>query len=160
MQKWINDLSDLLKSIERDRPKVREFRRSFEAGKKQQRLYPVLENIYNECKEDPISLNNKGYILTLGLKSVTLRDVPLDRILQLFSNWDPTLYRAPELANGGPISINMMKQLLKHMDDPRMQSALDQIPIEQLENADNTFSDPKARELADKIVQRIKGRKV
>lgn len=167
--RWISDFSQLLKLLEKDSQRVHEFRRSFEAGKKQKQVYPQLENIYNQCKDhlDDLDMffNEKQFTVTLGLKSIILKsssDLLKDRLVQLFSNWDPSLWTPVEDSQRSMISAKKMKQIMEHlstMSDYRLSQTLSRLPQDQLSQLtvpDEMFSNPKTKLMAQQLADRIK----
>jgi len=172
-ERWISDLSELLKRIERDRSLIREFRRSFEAGKKKRQVSPQLEKILAQSRSH---LNEENFIswfdqqefkLTLGLKEISLKSYqePLfkNSLLQLFSNWDPTI-SAPSIltTKSMPISAKKLKQVISRLgsvSDSELSNILSSIPKEELANltaSNEMFQTEETRALAEQITERVK----
>lgn len=165
---WIPDLSAFLKLLEKDSPRIHEFRRSFEAGKKQKQVHPQIEQIYLKCKDslkDPALtkiFDSCQFKLTLGLKTISLKSVDVpefkDLLLQLFSNWDPQLPRAP-LPVRNPISMKKLQQVMNAMNsmsDEQLSKIFRNVPKDQLEVTSDLFQTPESQEMARKIAEKIK----
>lgn len=174
---WPQHLSDLLKLLESESngQQIHEFRRSFEAGRKQDRLKSQLEQIYTEGKEHlneaPESLQNwftsKKFKLILGRKEVILKSTSSsnefrEKLVRLFSEWDPSLYVPPPQINRG-IGQKKLKEVMKHLDgvsDQRLASLLSSVKGNASglseEEISELFPDAKSQEHAKAIAERIK----
>lgn len=163
VEEWKGDFSAVLKLFEQQ-PGVREFRRSFEAGKKQARVYPQIEKMFEVCSPrlngDPqeffVWFLEQRFGFELGLKSIVLKETPdrdklLVALLRLFSNWSPELYDRPEKPAKPLISNRQMKLALRNVNRTNVSSA----PEITEEEMDVIESD-KGKLLANKIVEKIK----
>lgn len=166
-QSWTVDLSHALKllEVEPNGQSIREFRRSFEAGKKQMRLHPQLEALYHASK-DLLECDTESFItdwnqcnhqITLGLKTVTLKCTQKkeefhNALKVLFQNWDPTITPTPANSptEGGVLAGVLSRKHLKAMSrisDAQLAQVIERIPgaKEQLTNGsldDVPDSDP------------------
>lgn len=126
---WENYFIQLLNFLENNgRKDIREFKRSFESGSKQDRVYPYLTNIYEKCKTNMDGhfsdwFNLQSFIVKNGLKVITLKceinkDLFEEYIKQLFSCWDKSIkYLIPEKKHkeGPPISQKKINKALKYL---------------------------------------------
>lgn len=174
---WTQHLSDLLKVLESESngQQIHEFRRSFEAGRKQDRLKSQLEQIYNEGKEHlndtPEALQNwftgKKFKLSLGRKEVTLKSTSYqnefrERLVRLFSEWDQSLYVPPPEVHRG-IGQKKLREVMKKLDgvsNDRLAALLGSVKGNAQGLSDEEiaelFPDAKSQEHAKAIAERIK----
>lgn len=181
---WIDHFSRLLKSLESEKngQSIHAFRRSFEAGKKQVRLLPQLEAIYQVSKEqdvfkpdtEPILyqswFNRRRFKLTLGLKEIILVSTGnavqfKANVYRLFSKWDPNLYSSPpeeRIPQIHGISNKQLRAAMKQMNrltDEQIADMVAKIPKDQGTNEldlEQMFPSQSGRERANTIVERVK----
>jgi len=143
---WHQSFNDLLKFLEDNGRPVREFRRSFMGGSKKNRIYPILTNIYNDCKdkleknktkEDKSEesdseeqkenfidwFNSRSFQIKSGLKTITLKcdtntELFEQYLRKLFTHWDPEIeFSVPEKKKVPVISKKKMNKAMKRMDN-------------------------------------------
>lgn len=163
---WREDFSTLLKLFEEQKG-VREFRRSFEAGKKQNRLLPQLEQVYNSAK-DILENNKEGlsdwfleqkFSFTLGLKKITLINCTDKEklkvcLLLLFTYWDEALYTRPESTKPPLISNRQIKMALKNVNKVDLSQHNLNITQEDMEMIETEKGKLMAQKLAEKIMKK------
>ena len=182
---WIDHLSRLLKSLESEKngQAIHELRRSFEAGKKQVRLLPQVEAIYQASKDrpdfqpeaEPIVyqnwFNEQKFRLKLGLKEVGLSSTgnPVQfkaNLYRLFSKWQPGLYSEPpeeRIARNMGVSNKQLRMAMKQMDrltDEQLAAMVAKMPQgQEIEGMDMEQLIPSegGREMAAAIAERVKG---
>lgn len=158
---WIDHLVDLLKYLESESngKQIHQFRRSFQGGNKKERLLPQLERMYQYCKqahnllelcanqgceEEPFQnwFNLQKFRLILGRKNIVLKSTGSpallkQRLLQLFTKWDPELVKSlppptPEPANSNMgfsrKQMRMAMRKLQTMGDQQLSNVLQNVP--------------------------------
>ena len=169
---WSSDLISLLKVIESNSSTLHEFRRSFEAGKKQKQVHPQLEKIYQESlphlnEESFVSwFDNQGFKLTLGLKTISFKSFNLPSfklyLFQVFSNWDPNLRIEIPSTKKNAFSVKTMRDVISRMNtmsDSELASVISKVPREELAKVivpDNMFQNDESKELANKLAERVR----
>lgn len=129
MTEWHSHFIDLLKFLETQGEPVREFRRSFESGRKQDRIYPTLNEIYEKCKDKleenfVEEFNSQNFRVSAGLKTIVLKcngDKELfeQYLRQLFSYWNSEIqFSVPNKASKQTpiISKKKISKAMKHLN--------------------------------------------
>lgn len=147
---WSEHFVDVLKhlEVESNGKQIHQFRRSFQGGNKKDRLLPQLETIYQKCKEHfeeesfQAWFNSQKFKLTLGRKNILLHTTYTsllfkEKLMRLFTKWDPALFELLPPPTTGPTNNNMgfsRKQMrmamrkIQSMGDSQLSSVLQNVP--------------------------------
>ena len=162
LQKAVNFLKFF--ETEKNGQRVHELRRSFEAGRKQDRVYPQLEKIYTALKDTPAEdvydeFNKAGFTITLGLKSVTLvctKPGLYDNLLWVFSMFDTKFVKEPVVHSAGPLMLSrkkckMASRVLSGMTSDKVATMVSKSGVSQEEIAESTADTPEQQALLDAL---------